>query len=307
MNLRNRRRSTSSLLVAGAVTLVVGLSGCSGNPSSGGSGGGVTDTATGPGKSASLVPKTYHDKGELTIALDATTPPGEYIAPDGTTIVGYQADLIKAVAQKLNLKPKLVSAGYDAIIPGLVDKRFDIGQAGMYATPERIKKLDFVSYALIGSTFVASGSSNKKYAGLASLCGVKTAVQIGTSLQTMLQDQSKKCTAAGKPKVNILTYNSGSDEVLAVSSGRADVAFDSQETLSYLVSHSNGKYKLAGPIIAGKTPSSIAVLKGTGMDKAVQAALREIIADGTYSKIFNKWGVAPNMIKTPKINDVGVE
>ncbi|MDQ4214971.1 ABC transporter substrate-binding protein [Microbacterium capsulatum] len=303
----------SLALAASGVVLAVVLSACSaGSPAAApatsakaASGNSSPADPAKAGKAAKLVPKEFKDKGTLVVGLDASTPPGEYIDKDGTTVVGYQADLIKAVGQKLGIDMELENAGFDTIIPGLASGRIDIGQAGMYAKPARMEKADFISYALIGSTLFTSSSSKKSYNGLDSLCGAGVAVQLGTSLQTMLEDQSKKCTAAGKAAVNVLTFNNGNEEVLAVGSGRADAGFDSQETINYLIKQSNGQYKVTGSPIAANVPSSIAVKKGTGLDKAIQAALEEMIADGSYAKIFEKWGVAPIMIKKPALNDVG--
>ncbi|MFE7394224.1 ABC transporter substrate-binding protein [Streptomyces sp. NPDC057582] len=257
------------------------------------------------GKAAELLPQKYKDKGKLVIGLDASTPPGEYIDKDGKTILGYQADLIKGIGQKLGITLELENAGFDTIIPGLASGRIDVGQAGMYAKKERLEKADFVSYAKIGSTLFTSNKSSKSYDGLDSLCGAGVAVQLGTTLQTMLEDQSKKCTADGKPAVKVLTFGNGSEETLAVGSGRADVGFDSQETINYLIKQTNGQFKLTGSTIAANIPSSIAVPKGSGLDKAIQKALEEMMADGSYAKIFDDWGVSPIMIKQPAINDTG--
>jgi polar amino acid transport system substrate-binding protein len=312
-------RKRSIALVAAGLALAVTLVGCSsstaptgtstnGSSSNSGASGDTNFSKADPakaGKAADLLPKEFKDRGKLVVGLDATTPPGEYIDKDGKTVVGYQADLIKAVGQKLGIDMTLENAGFDTIIPGLASGRIDIGQAGMYAKPERMEKADFISYARIGSTLFVASTSKKEYDGIADLCGVGVAVQIGTSLQTMLEDQSKKCTEGGKPAVNILTFNTGSDEVLAVGSGRADVGFDSQETIDYLIKTTNGQYKLSGSPIEANVPSSIAVKKGTGLDKAIQKALEEMIADGTYKAVFEKWGVTSIQLDKPEINDVG--
>ncbi|MFF8772171.1 ABC transporter substrate-binding protein [Kitasatospora sp. NPDC015120] len=310
-------RPPAAVLGAAGIAVALTLSACAssapGGPSaSGGSTAGAPATGntspadpTKAGKAAELLPQKYKDKGKLVVGLDASTPPGEFIDKDGKTILGYQADLIKGIGQKLGITLELENAGFDTIIPGLASGRIDVGQAGMYAKKERLEKADFVSYARIGSTLFTGSKSSKSYDGLDSLCGAGVAVQLGTALQTMLEEQSKKCAAAGKPAVNILTFGNGSEETLAVGSGRADVGFDSQETINYLIKQTNGQFKLTGSTIAANVPSSIAVPKGSGLDKAVQKALEEMMADGSYAKIFDDWGVSPIMIKQPAINDTG--
>ena len=68
---------------------------------------------------AATVPASIHSAGTLTVAMDASYPPNEFIAPDGSTIVGMDADLSNAITQTLGLKAKLVNATFDTIIPGL--------------------------------------------------------------------------------------------------------------------------------------------------------------------------------------------
>ena len=68
---------------------------------------------------AATVPAAVKSKGTLNIALDATYAPDEFIAPDGSTIVGMDADLANAITQTLGLKAQLVNATFDTIIPGI--------------------------------------------------------------------------------------------------------------------------------------------------------------------------------------------
>ena len=64
-------------------------------------------------------PAAIKSKGTIAIAMDATYPPDEFIASDGSTIVGMDADLATAISQVMGLKPKLVNVTFDDIIPGL--------------------------------------------------------------------------------------------------------------------------------------------------------------------------------------------
>jgi polar amino acid transport system substrate-binding protein len=68
---------------------------------------------------AATVPASVKSKGTLAVAMDATYAPDEFIAPDGSTIVGMDADLATAITQVLGLKAKLVNATFDTIIPGI--------------------------------------------------------------------------------------------------------------------------------------------------------------------------------------------
>ena len=66
-----------------------------------------------------LVPKAIKSKGTITVAADASYAPNEFIASDGHTVVGMDADLSKALAAVMGLKVNMVNVTFDTIIPGL--------------------------------------------------------------------------------------------------------------------------------------------------------------------------------------------
>jgi polar amino acid transport system substrate-binding protein len=90
---------------------------------------------------------------------------------------------------------------------------------------------------------------------------------------------------------------------LALSSGRAQVAFADSTVADYQVKQSNGAFKLTGPVF-GTAPYGLAVPKNLGLTKAVQAALRVLVSDGTYHSILAHWGISSGAISASamKIN-----
>ena len=70
---------------------------------------------------------------------------------------------------------------------------------------------------------------------------------------------------------------------------------------AYQVKQSSGTFKLSGPPY-GTAPYGIAIPKNNGMAKPVLAAMKHLIADGTYMKILTKWGVQAGAITNPVIN-----
>ncbi|HEU0318720.1 MAG TPA: transporter substrate-binding domain-containing protein, partial [Solirubrobacteraceae bacterium] len=154
---------------------------------------------------AATVPAKLKDKGSVTVAADASYPPMEFIGPDGHTVVGVDADLSKALFGILGLKDKVTNATFDAIIPGLAAGKYDIGMSAFTDTKEREKTVDFVTYLNVGTSFFEKAQGGPPVTGLADLCGTTVAVEKGTTQQDDSTAQSKKCTAAGKKAVNVLT------------------------------------------------------------------------------------------------------
>jgi polar amino acid transport system substrate-binding protein len=259
----------------------------------------TSSSATAKSKAAKLVPASIASKGVLTIAMDATYPPDESIAANGHTIIGFDADLGNALAAALGLKAKLENVTFDNIIPGLQDGKYDVGLSSFTDTKAREKVVDFVDYFKAGEAFYVKAVSGKKFSGLSSLCGATVAVENGTVEQTDAQNQAKKCPSS--KKLSVLTFSDQNAVNLAVSSGRADVGFADSQVVGYIVKQSNGQFQVTGQAFA-VAPYGIALPKGNGMAKAVQAALEELMKNGTYQKLLKKWGVQSGGISKPVIN-----
>jgi polar amino acid transport system substrate-binding protein len=249
---------------------------------------------------AATVPAAIKAKGTLTIALDATYAPDEFIAPDGSTIVGMDADLGNAITQVLGLKAKLVNATFDTIIPGLSSGKYDIGDSSFTDTLARQKVVDFVGYFQAGEGFYVKTGA-KTFNGLASLCGASVAVEAGTTEETDAKTQATACTKAGKATVTVLSYGNQSQANLAVSSGRAQLGFVDSQIASYIAATSNGVFTNSGSAFE-VAPYGLALPKGNGMAAPVQAAVNLLIANGVYKQILTKWGVEGGAVTSSVIN-----
>lgn len=252
-------------------------------------------------KVAALVPAAVKSKGTLTVAADATYAPNEFIGPDGKTVIGMDPDLAKALAAKMGLKARVVNATFDAIIPGLAANKYDLGMSSFTDTKEREETVDFVTYFSAGTSFFVKADGGPAIETLADLCGEKVAVEKGTTQADDATAQSKKCTSAGKPKVDLLIFPDQNGANLALSSGRAEVGMADSPVAAYQVKQSDGDFKLSGKAY-GTAPYGIAIPKGTDMAEPVLAAVKAIMADGSYGSILGEWGVASGAIDNPVIN-----
>ena len=253
-------------------------------------------------KVVALVPASVKSKGTLTVAADASYAPDEFFASDGHTVIGMDADLAKALAAKMGLKANVQNAVFETIIPGLASGKYDIGASSFTDTKEREKTVDFVTYANVGESFFTKASGGTDISSIADICGKTVAVEKGTTEQDDATKQGAKCKSAGKPGVTVLTFQDQNGANLALQSGRAQLVFADSPPAAYAVKQSNGQFKLVGSEYAA-APYGLATAKGNGLDKAVLAALKDLMSDGTYQSIFKKWGLpAEAMISNPKIN-----
>jgi polar amino acid transport system substrate-binding protein len=250
---------------------------------------------------AATVPAAVKSGGTWTVAMDATYAPDEFIAPDGTTIVGMDADLANALGQVLGLKVKLVNATFDTIIPGIQSGKYGLGASSFTDTLARQKVVDFVDYFSAGEAYYVKSGTPTTFNGLATLCGHTVSVESGTTEQTDAQTQAKACTKAGKATVTVLSFGNQSQANLAVSSGRAEVGFADSQVAEYIVATSNGVFVNSG-VPFSVAPYGLALPKGNGMTTPVQSAVNFLIANGVYNQILTKWGIQAGAVTSALIN-----
>jgi polar amino acid transport system substrate-binding protein len=238
---------------------------------------------------AGQVPATIRAKGTLVAAADATYAPNEFIGPDGHTVVGMDADLVKALGQALGLKIDVVNANFASIIPGLASGKYDLGASSFTDTKEREKTVDFVTYFTAGTSFYTK------------VAGHAVAVESGTTQQADATAQDKKCRAAGGKGVSVLVFPDQNAANLALRSGRAQLGMADSPVAAYAVKQSGGEFKLVGQPY-GTAPYGLALPKGSGLAGPLLAALKGLIADGRYRAILDAWGVGAGAISTPAIN-----
>ncbi|MBO9531501.1 MAG: ABC transporter substrate-binding protein [Solirubrobacteraceae bacterium] len=276
-----------------SLTIALGLAACGSDDSSSDSG---SSESTGSTSASTItVPEAIKGKGSLKIAADASYAPNEFIEPGGKDIVGMDVDLGKAIGEKLGLKVEFENATFDAIIPGLAAAKYDLGMSSFTDTKEREQTVDFVTYFSAGTSFFVKSDGGPAVASLEDLCGKKVAVQKGTTQADDVQAQAKKC------KLTALVYPDQNAANLALKSDRADVSLADSPVAAYQVKQSAGAFKLSGEAY-GTAPYGIAIPKDSGLADPVLEAVKALIADGSYTKILEQWGVEAGAITDPVIN-----
>jgi polar amino acid transport system substrate-binding protein len=283
---------------------ILALAGCGSSSSTSSTTTATTTAASSNPANATIVatvPAAIKTKGTLNVATEAQYAPNEFIAPDGHTVIGMDADLVKALGEVMGLKTTMVNSNFETIIPGLAAGRYDLGASSFTDTKEREKTVDFVTYYSAGISFYAKASANPGVTQLSDLCGKTVAVEKGTVEQEEAEAQSKKCTKEGKKSVTVLSFPGQNAVNLAVSSGRAEVGMADSPVVAYQIKQSNGQFKLIGKSY-GFAPYGIAIPKNSGMAAPTLAALKVLMSNGTYAKILTKWGIQSGAISDPKIN-----
>ena len=216
-------------------------------------------------------------EGTLTMATNAQFPPYEYY--DGDDVIGIDADIAKAIADKMGLKLKIEDMEFDSIITAVSTGKADLGLAGMTVTPDRQKNIDFSdSYATGVQVIIVKEDST--IAKPDDLKGKKIGVQLATTGDAYATDEYGKDS--------VVQYNKGSDAVMALSQGQVDaVIIDNEPAKSYVAA--NKGLKILDTEYVTEDYAACIAKDNTGLTKAVNKALAELKADGTLQKIVDQY------------------
>ncbi|HEY1572467.1 MAG TPA: ABC transporter substrate-binding protein [Pseudonocardiaceae bacterium] len=257
---------------------------------------------------AAQVPAGFKSKGTLTIATDASYAPNEFTAQGSGDIIGMDVDLGKAIGQTLGLKVKFVNASFDGILAGIQAGRYDLGMSSFTDTKEREQTVDFVNYFSAGTSTMVTSCNPKNIKTVTDLCGKAVGAEQGTTQLDQLTKPDvdgsvvKQCQDAGKPAPNAKGFPKQTDVNTALQAGRIDAYLADSPVVDYALEQTGGVFKKVGGDL-DTAPYGIAVPKDGGtLKNAVQAAVQQLMKDGTYKQILTHWGVASGAVTTAGIN-----
>jgi polar amino acid transport system substrate-binding protein len=236
------------------------------------------------------LPADVRDKGVLVAAMPLDFEPFNYLNSENLP-VGLDVDIFNAIANVLGLKPQVQRIGFASIIPSVRGGRVDVGMSAMGILKPRLTQVSFVRYGHFSNGLIVRAGNPSGITDTDG-CGHTIALEKGTQPLLLWQDIAMKCEADGKPKINIMVFDGEGPQVLAVEDGRADAAGVGYATAVVAAEHSGGKLAAApgGPVPGGTVESGIAFsMDRPALGAAIEAALRVLVANGTYDQIFAKW------------------
>lgn len=222
------------------------------------------------------------EEGILTVGSDVAFPPFEYEDEQTQEIVGFDVDLIKEIGKRIGLKVKIQPAAFDSIIQALNAGKFDCVVSAMTITEERKKQVNF-SDPYIDSDQSLAVKKGSPITSLEDLKGKVVGVQRGTTGELKANEI--------KEKYGIKEIKSYDDTLMAfedLKAGRVDAVVNDYPVTAYLVKK-DPVFEIVARIPTGEK-YGIAVRKdSTDLLEAINKALRDMKADGTYQKIYEKW------------------
>ncbi len=217
------------------------------------------------------------NNGKLVVATDDTYPPLEW-NQDGN-IVGFDIDLMAEICKRLGVEAGFESSKWDGLLTGLAGKQYDAVISTMNITPERQKQADFVEYARWAQVIVTA-PSDTSISNLDDLKGKHIAVQVATTSETI---------AKGIEDTEVSSFESFDTTFMELMNHRVDAVIIDEPVAMYYQAKDPDAFAIAG-IAQEKEPVGIALRKGSNsLKEAIEEALEDMKADGTYDEIFERW------------------
>ena len=274
-----KRRTFISLMSVMAAAGVLTLAGCSSNSGSSAAASGAASSVASTGAADQLA--AIQTNGKLVVALEGAWQPWSY-HDESDTLVGYDVEVSRAIAEKLGVEPEYVESDWDSLFAGLDAGRFDIVCNGVEVTDERAKTYDFTTpYGYI-HTALAVRKDNQDIHSFEDLKGKTTANSLASTYMELAE--SYGATVQGIDTLE--------ETIQLLTAGRIDATLNADVSFyDYLNVHPDANFKLVAQT-EDASHVAIPVRKGDGsasLLEAINTAIEELRADGTLKALGEKY------------------
>ncbi|MGH7662650.1 MAG: ABC transporter substrate-binding protein [Vulcanimicrobiaceae bacterium] len=227
----------------------------------------------------------------IKVGMDPQDVPYAYRDPKNFDhIVGFEADFARDIASCLGMKVDFNPGAWSGIIPSVISGHNDVMMSNLYYTPKRAEQINYVVYMQAGIGGLALKDNSKKLASLEDLCGNSASPILGSVQATMLEEQSKKCEAAGKQPVQVIIHDSEDSGLRLIDNKRCDVLFSDAALVGTLV-RAHPQYRQAFTVLS-KFQIGVGMRKNEDqLLKGFYAVISELQANGTEKSLMEKYGI----------------
>lgn len=241
------------------------------------------------------------DDGTVTIGVEATYPPGEYLDEDGQTVLGFNVDLVTAALAEMGVEPVWEPTTFDSIIIGVDTGTYDMGASSFTVTEERMEQVNMVSYFSSGTQWFAP-AGNPDDVDPDNACGLRIAVQTGTTHDTDIEARSQECVDAGEDPITIEKFQSQPQATETVVSGLNDASLADLPTSLYAIQETGDKLEFIGEQYDAAPYGVVLHKDDTELSEELAAAFNTIIENGTYAEILEEWGIEVGALEAAEVN-----
>ena len=223
-------------------------------------------------------------EGTLTVGLEASYPPMEYIDEKTGELAGFDIELAKAIAKDMGLEVEFVQVGFDAIFAGLDADKYDVAISAISVNKERQETLALSDTYLANQQVVISAKDGKQIKSVKELSGKKVAVQVGTTADEACQYyQEKEGLEFDLQQLDDMTA-----AFLALKSGNVDCVVTDLVVGDYYVNNFPKDYVKSCDKLTNEPIAIAAKKSNTALIAQVNKSLKSLIDSGKTSEISKK-------------------
>src|SRR5438445_2887093 len=191
--------------------------------------------------------------GVLNVCTGGDFPPMQYYEnPGAETLVGFEVDVVDAIARQWNATTKYVVGDFKGLLPSLGAERCDLVASGILVTAERLKAYDAVPY-FISNVVMVTGVADEATKTPQDLSGKVLATEAGTNYEKTAADLNAELTKAGKAPAEIQTYPSASAVIQQILVGRAAATITQDTTAAFRMQQMPGRLRIPYNYGGGET------------------------------------------------------
>ena len=233
--------------------------------------------------------------GKLQMSINPTLPPQQFVDEKGE-LQGLNVDLMREIAKRLCIPLDLIRMDFPPMIPAMQGGRFDGINTGMFWTEERSKIAYTVPYAQQTISLTVASGSPLKLPDAAALAGRKAGVEVNSYQERWLRGVDKDQVAKGAKPIEILTFKTATDVLAALRAGQIETAILIDQTANEIARRGLIEITATG---LGGAPTTM-MFRNKNVAEKVAATLTAMKADGSYDKLFDKFGLtkAPDSVFT---------
>jgi polar amino acid transport system substrate-binding protein len=243
-------------------------------------------------------------KGKTLInAINPHTPGYEALDPnDPSKYIGFDIDLGELIGSCLGFTMNYKPVTFAALLTTLQAGQADIVISDIYATEDRAKAADFITYSKVFDGVLVVKGNPKKITGInTTMCGTTAAENTGYVEVPLVQNLAPACKAAGKPEAAVQLYDNNANCIQAILAGRADTYINDVNTVDQAVKAFPDKLEKATAVTLPYSVG-IGVPKGkTEFRDAIMAALLAIQKSGAQGELLKKWSLGVENLEPAKL------
>jgi len=213
------------------------------------------------------------------IATDATWPPFEYVDEDSKEIIGFDIDLINAVAAEQGIEIEIVPVEWDALLAGVSQCQYDAAISAITITAERAEVMGFSAPYINAGQIVTVAAGTTDIAGPDDLAGRVVGAQIGTTGAMEIEDYGGE----------LKTYDTVDLAYLDLLNGQIDAVVADYPTALSFVGQSDGELVNVGEVFTDESYGIAVCNENAELLEQINAGLNAVMSEGLIAELEAEW------------------